>query len=212
MKSILTIMLMALILGAQAQSDTKAKSILDKVSAKTKSFTSITADFEFTMKNQAAQINETSQGKIVIQGNKYKLNIHGVEILNDGKSQWTYMPEIKEVSISDADADGGESLNPASIFTIYEKGFNFKYKGEGTNKGKKTHLIELIPTTAGDFTNVNLEIEQSTNQILAATMNAKDGNQYAIKINKMTTDGKYPEATFRFDPLKHSGVNVVDMR
>jgi outer membrane lipoprotein-sorting protein len=130
-----------------AQNDQKAKTKLDQVSAKTKAYPSITADFDFTMKNTAARIDETSAGKILIQKDKYKLSLHGVEIYNDGKTQWTYMPEIKEVSVSDAGSDADGAINPAEIFTIYEKGFRFVYKGEGTYKGKKTHQIELIPTT-----------------------------------------------------------------
>jgi outer membrane lipoprotein-sorting protein len=212
MKPIFAIVLFLLSLFGFSQNDQKAKSVLDQVSSKTKSYPSITADFDFTMKNTAAKIDETSQGKILIQNNKYKLSLHGVEIFNDGTNQWTFMPDIKEVSISKAGAEGEEAINPASIFTIYEKGYRFVYKGEGTYKGKKTHQIELIPTTQKEFSNVLLEVEQATSQIASATMNAKDGNQYSIKINKMLTETKYPDATFRFDPLKNSGVNVVDMR
>jgi len=212
MKSFFTVLFLAIAFLASAQNDQKAKSILDQVSTKTKAYPSITADFSFTMKNLAAQIDETSQGKIIIQNNKYKLALHGVEIYNDGATQWTYMPEIKEVNVSDAGADSDEAINPAEIFTIYEKGFRFSYKGEGIVNSKKTHQIELIPTTQKDFKNVILEVEQNTYQIVLATMNGTDGNQYIIKIGKMTTESKYPENSFRFDPQKHTGVSVVDMR
>ncbi len=212
MKSLFTLFFLAISLLVSAQNDQKAKSILDQVSSKTKGYPSITADFSFSMKNHAAQIDETSQGKIIIQNNKYKLTLHGVEIYNDGATQWTYMPEIKEVNVSDADSESEGTINPAEIFTIYEKGFRFSYKGEGTANSKKTHQIELIPLTQKEFKNVILEIEQATHQIASATMNGTDGNQYIIKINKMTTQSKYPEASFRFDAQKHTGVSVVDMR
>lgn len=212
MKTIFVTILMCLTLAGISQNEQKAKSILDQVSAKTKAYPSITADFSFSMKNLAAKIDETSQGKIVIQKNKYKLNLHGVEIFNDGANQWTYMPEINEVNVTEAGSEGDDALNPAEVFTMYEKGFKFNYKGEGIQNGKKTHQIELIPTTEGEYKNVILEIEQSGNQIVSATMNARDDNQYIIRINKMNTESKYPEGTFKFDPLKHPGVNVVDMR
>ena len=63
-----------------SQVDQKAKSILDKVSEKTKAYPSITATFDFTMLNEKAGINETSSGSLSLQKDKYKLSVSGVGI------------------------------------------------------------------------------------------------------------------------------------
>lgn len=213
-KTLFTAAILFFSLISVAQNDPKAKTILDEVSAKTKAYKSITADFDFSMNNSAAGINETSKGKIITQGNMYKLSVQGVEIYNDGKAQWTYMPEMEEVNISDANnSESDMELNPATIFTIYENGFKYTYKGEGKVNNKKTHDIILIPTESDkEFKKITISIDQANMQIVSATMDSKDGNTYGIKINSMETEKKYPESMFKFDKLKHTGVNVVDMR
>jgi outer membrane lipoprotein-sorting protein len=197
--------------SAQAQSDAKAKAILDKVSAKTKAYSSITADFSFTMSNSAAGINETNTGNIALSKNKYKVNLNGIEILSNGKTQWTYMKDANEVSISASESDPN-ALNPAEIFTIYEKGFKNTYAGEVAQGGKKLAKIELIPTTKRDFSKVMLLIDTSNSQIVSATMTGNDGNTYTIKVSSMDTSKKYSDSTFEFNKSKYPGVHVIDMR
>lgn len=199
------------LLSVQAQSDTKAKAILDKVSAKTKAYPSITADFSFTMSNDAAGINETNTGNIALSGNKYKVTLNGIEIISNGKTMWTYMKDANEVSISAPESDPN-ALNPAEIFTIYEKGFKNTFAGETTQARKKLAKIELIPTTKRDFSKVILLIDQANSQIVSATMNGNDGNTYIIKVSSMNTSKKYTDATFEFNKSKFPGVHVVDMR
>jgi outer membrane lipoprotein-sorting protein len=212
MKNILIIaFLFAGILG-WAQNETKAKEILDKVSATNKAYKSITADFTFSMQNASAGINETNKGSIILQKDKYKLNLSGFEIYCDGKTQWTYMKEASEVNISDANSDEPDAINPATIFTIYEKGYKYNYIGEGSSSGISTHKIELIPSDRKDFIKVVLEINKTGFQIVSAVMHGKDGNKYTIQIGKYVTDKTYPEASFKFDKTKFPGVDVIDMR
>ncbi len=194
-----------------SQVDQKAKSILDKVSEKTKAYPSITATFDFIMQNDKAGINDTNSGTLLLQKDKYKLSISGLEIYCDGVSQWTYMDEAEEVNVSEAGSEDG-SINPATIFTIYEKGFKNSYIGEGTNGSKKTYKIELVPTSKLEFTKLIIEIDQATYQIMNAKMFGKDGNIYTIKVKSFTTSTNYPASTFVFDVKKHPGITVIDMR
>ena len=45
------------------------------------------------------------------------------ELFSDGKSQWTYLKKDKEVQVSNVD-NSGDAINPAKIFTVYEKALN----------------------------------------------------------------------------------------
>ncbi len=195
-----------------SQVDLKAKSILDKVSEKTKNYPSINAAFEFIMQNDAAGLKEVKEGNLILQKNKYKLSMDGIEIYCDGTSQWTFMKDAGEVNLSDASSNDVDALNPASIFTIYEKGFKNTYLGEFSNGTKKTHKIELVPTSKMDFTKIIIEIDQATNQILSANMISNDGNNFIIKVKSMSTNNNYPASTFMFDSKKNPKVQVIDMR
>ena len=106
MKQILFIAIVLLISNNLfSKTDEKAKVILDQVSEKTKNYKSITASFEFILENTEADLKEANQGNIIIQKEMFKLSISGIDIFNDGKSQYTYMKDAAEVSISEANTD-----------------------------------------------------------------------------------------------------------
>jgi outer membrane lipoprotein-sorting protein len=195
-----------------AQSDQKSKLVLDKVSEKTKGYSSITATFDFTMQNHEAGLNETTSGNLILQKDKYKLTFNGIDIFCDGKTQWTYMRDAQEVNVNNAGSGEDETINPATIFTIYEKGFKNTYLGDFTNGAKKTCRIELIPLELKDFTRLIIEIDLANYQIMNARMFGKDDNEYIIKVKTMTTTSTYDASTFIFDAKKNPKVQVVDMR
>lgn len=195
-----------------AQSDNKVKTILDKVSEKTKSYPSITATFDFIMQNDDAGLNEKSSGTLILQKDKYKLTFNGVEIYSDGKIQWMYIRDAEEVNITDANSGDEETINPATIFTIYENGFKNTYLGEFTNGSIKTYKIELIPVEIKEFTRIIIEINQQNYQIVSAKMFGKNDNIYNIIVKSMDTSKSYDASTFSFDTKKNPNVEVVDMR
>lgn len=212
MKQLLIFVLIALNGYAFSQTNQKAKDILDKVSEKTKSYNSITANFDFVMENAEVDLKETNAGSIIIQGDQYKLNINGIEILCDGKSQWTFMPDAGEVNISEAGSNDDETINPATIFTIYEKGFKYTYLGEFTNNTRQTYKIDLVPTEEKEFSRVILEVDQNSYQILGAVLYGTDNNLYSIKVKTMDTSIKYQTSTFIFNAAAHPDVDVIDLR
>jgi outer membrane lipoprotein-sorting protein len=118
---------------AFAQKDVDAKKILNQVSAKYRSYDAVKTEFTFTYDNPQANTKDTQTGTLISRSksNKFKVTIYNhddksvdQEIISDGKSQWTYIKKDKEVELSDVD-HGSESLNPAQIFTIYEKGYRY---------------------------------------------------------------------------------------
>jgi len=212
MKRIATILLLILSIQSFSQVDQKAKSILDQVSAKTKSYPSITAEFTFKMDNAKANIHESNKGSLILQGEKYKLSISGIEITSDSKTTWTYMKDAAQVSISDPKDEEEGSINPAKIFTIYNQGFKNTFIGESTVNNKTVYKIELTPIEVKDYKKVILDIEKSTYQIAGATLFGTDSNQYSIIVNSMNTTKKYLDSDFVFDVAKHKGIDVIDMR
>ncbi|MFA9388631.1 MAG: outer membrane lipoprotein carrier protein LolA [Prolixibacteraceae bacterium] len=212
MKRIIIFLLLTSTLNGFSQIDQKAKSILDEVSQRTKAFNSITSDFQFTMENAEVGLKEANKGNLIIQDKAFKLSISGIEIFCNGETQWTFMKDANEVSISDVSESEENMINPATIFTIYEQGFRNTYLGEFTSDARKTYKIEMIPDEVKEFTRVILEIDQSNYQIVGAVMNGTDANKYTIKITNMNTSKKYSDSEFTFETKKHPNVEVIDMR
>ena len=201
-------------LTAFAQSEVKAKEILAEVSKKYRTYDVIKTEFSYTLENPQAKIKETQSGTLFVRSkvNKYKVILKGQELISDGKNQWTYLKADKEVQLSEVD-NSSDALNPAKIFTIYEKGFKSVYTNDTKLNGKTLHNIDLTPIDSKrSFFKVRLQIEKLTKQITNAVIFDKNGNKYTYTIKTFTPNVKVPESTFAFDSKFYPGVELVDLR
>ena len=201
-------------MNLMAQSEAKAKAILAEVSKKYRNYDVIKTEFSYTLENPQAKIKETQAGILFAKSkvNKYKIILKGQELISDGKNQWTYLKADKEVQLSEVD-NSSDGLNPAKIFTIYEKGFKSLYTNDTKVNGRFVHNIDLTPTDGKrTFFKVKLQIDKLNKQITNAVIFDKNGNRYTYTIKTFTPNIKVPESTFAFDAKLYPGVEVVDLR
>jgi outer membrane lipoprotein-sorting protein len=207
---------------AYAQKDAAAKKILNQVSAKYRSYDVVKAEFTFTYENQQAGTKESRSGTMISRSkaNKYKVTIYSPEdklavdeeIISDGKSQWTYVKKNKEVELSEVDNSSG-SMNPAQLFTIYEKGYKYVYNGDAKVDGKLCQVIDLTPEDENKpFFKIRLSIDKAKKQIFSAMIFDKNGSRYNYTVHTLTPNVKVPESTFTFDKKNYPGVELVDLR
>jgi outer membrane lipoprotein-sorting protein len=208
------ILIAGTVLSVIAQTDAKAKSILAEVSKKYRSYDVIKTDFTFTLDNPQAKVKETQAGTLYAKAksNKYKVVLKAQELISDGKNQWTYSKADKEVQLSQVD-NSPNALNPAQIFTIYEKGFKYLYTGDSKVNNRVVHVIDLTPTDGKrSFFKVRLNVDKASKQISNAVIFDKNGNRYTYAIRTFTPNVKVPESMFAFDTKRYPGVEVVDLR
>jgi outer membrane lipoprotein-sorting protein len=203
------------LMAQQAPSPEKAKKILDEVSAKTKSYSTINASFSYSLENKASKVNEKQSGTLVLKGQKFKLSLANQEVISDGKTVWVYMKESNEVQIKTVEDFNSESdINPTKIFTVYEQGFKFDYVKEATTNGKTLATVDLLPLDPKkkNYSRVRLEIDKTTKQIVSTKSFGKDGNVYTLNVSKFATNANFEDKQFTFDKAKFPGVEVVDLR
>jgi outer membrane lipoprotein carrier protein len=191
--------------------DAKAIALLDEVSAKTKSYKSIKADFSYTMENKAAKINEVKTGSLMLSGDKYRLKAAGQEVICDGKMIWTYMKESNEVQINDLD-NKDESLTPSKLLSSYNSNYKSRILKDRSATDPNEVTIELIPNVIKNFNKANLVIDKVKKQVKNFILYDKSGNIFTYKITKYQTDLPVNAADFTFDKSKYPGVEVNDMR
>ena len=198
----------SLSLIAQDQ-DPKAKKILDELSAKTKACTTIKAEFSWVVEKKD-KTKDTQVGKIQTKGSKYKLEIPGHEIYCDGKTIWDYIKDANEVQIKDMEVGGDDAVNPSNIFTIYEKGFKYKFESEDAT----TQVISLFPTNPDKkkFHTIKLYIDKTKKQITSVKMFMKDGSTQTYAIKTFVCSAVIPDTDFVFDSKLHKGISIEDLR
>ncbi len=208
-KLVTGIMLMAISTFASAQN---AKSILDAMSKKYKAIPSFTANIEYTMVNKADGVNDTFKGSIKVKGDMYSLTMGGQEVINNGVTVWTYLPDDNEVNIDNHSAESGD-ITPSSIYTIYQKGFNYVLLTPITKGGKKYDVIDLISTNKeAQFYKIRLEIAQADKTLNKFTMYDNEGSEFSYTISNFNGNVNLSDSDFVFDEAKHKGVEVIDLR
>jgi len=211
-RSVLTVVLLALVKLAFAQYDPKALEILEAMSKKYKAIPSFEANFTSTMTNETEKVNEEFKGKFVVKGDKFRMTLPGQEVINNGTTVWTYLPESKEVNIDNYDPNS-EDVNPSKIYQIYKKGFKYLYLQDKSENGVLCEEVDLVPEKKdAQFFKIKMFIGKKDKSIQSFVMFDKSGSKYKYTITKFNPAAKVDDTMFTFDPKKYPGVEVVDLR
>ncbi|MBZ0099294.1 MAG: outer membrane lipoprotein carrier protein LolA [Taibaiella sp.] len=215
MRKLLILCVMALgvaLQPAQAQTDKKAKDLLDAAYKKLNSLKSLKADF--TLELKGGGVNDTKKGTFYMKGPKYRVSIAGQEIISDNKTVWTVIKATNEVQVTDHNPDA-QAISPAKLFTsnFYDKEYNYKYAGERKINGKVADVVALTPKNSGKaFSKVEIAIGKDK-VIMGGQVWEKNGNTYRYDItNYSPNPSSVTDATFTFDPKKNPGMEVIDLR
>ena len=121
MKSLVTGLALIISFTSFSQNDAKAKALLNEVSTKVKSYDNISIDFKYVLTNLSENINQETRGSVVMQGNKYKLDILGITRIYDGRTLYSISPEDEEVTISKEDGSDPNSITPNKMLFRFMK-------------------------------------------------------------------------------------------
>ena len=199
--------------SAQVKTDPAAKAILDAVSAKFKTFTTVQATFSYKVENAAGKALSNKTGSIKMKGTKYRVSFSGQEIFCDGKTVWNYDKSTNEVTISKLDASSG-MITPQKLFTnFYDKDFLYMLNGEKKAGTKTLQEIEMTPIDKSKpFFKVYVQVDKAAKTIYSTKVLENAGNRYTYTVSTMTTNKPLDDALFVFDKTKYPGVEEVDLR
>jgi outer membrane lipoprotein-sorting protein len=195
-----------------SQNDPKAQEILKGVSAKYKSYKSLTASFSLNLLDKKTNKVQSQKGTVTLKGNMYRLMMTDQEVMSDGKTQWTFLKESNEVQIAEVE-NKPDVLTPTNIFTMYETGFKTKFIGEKTENGSVVQKIELYPEdNKKNYIKILITILKSEKYVNSAKVFDKNGNEYTYSITKFAPNATVTDDMFTFNKAKYPGVEIVDLR
>lgn len=216
MRKILTVSILALFCSmnvAIAQTDAKAKLVLEAVSKKINGIKTLKANFALHLAGPNGKIKDTKKGTVSMKGNKYRVVLAGQEIICDNKTVWTYMKEAKEVQVSNYNPNE-QSISPTKLFTnFYDKEYTYKYIGAKKVNGKNCDVIELTPVDKSkQFSKLQLAVDKASSTIVGGNIWEKNGNEYIYEVSNFTPNAAIADNYFTFDKKAYPGIEVVDLR
>jgi outer membrane lipoprotein-sorting protein len=212
MKKILVTALMLLPFFANTQKG--VKEVLDKLSETVKSYKSLYFEYTMTIEDRHLGTSEMQDGKVLMKDNKYRLSTNVVEMYSDGITQWQYLKEDNEVVISLSDSTSDIVGNPLGFILGDRKEFKQKLKGEVIEDGFNLLEIDFYPWNIKmPYSYVRVRVDDNSHRPYSIKYVGKDGVNYTIKIKNYTPDADTPrDEEFVFEPSKHPGVEIVDLR
>ncbi len=213
MKHILIAFVLLISFSIQAQDAAKAKALLNEVNTKVKGYNNIKIDFKYVLKNTSENINQETRGDVVIEGDKYLLNILGVTRIFDGKTLYTVNPEDEEVTISKDNSDDEGSITPSKMLSFYQNGYTYKMDIVQNVNGRKIQYVKLFPIdTNSEIKHVLLGIDAQTKHIYNLIETGDNGTTTTLTVNSFKTDEPISKGLFTFDKNKYKGyyINKLD--
>lgn len=192
------------------QNDQEAIKILDKFSANALGAPSVSMKFDLITIDQMENTNDTLTGTIILNKDKYKLDLPDNITWFNGETSWSYLPVEKEVTVTKADKKDNSFQNrPSIIFSMYKKG----YKTRLIEEKSDSYIIDLYPEDIkSDLLRVRLSIGKSLLNLKSLEYKKKDGIVVTLRVNEYNLKIKPEPDTFIFQPAKFKGVEVIDMR
>tara|TARA_R110002012_G_scaffold319023_1_gene538463 strand:- start:7535 stop:8173 length:639 start_codon:yes stop_codon:yes gene_type:complete len=193
--------------------DKDAKNLLNKVSAKVKSYKNISIDFKYALNNDAENIKQETRGDVVIEGDKYRLNILGMTRIFDGKTLYSISPDDEEVTISSNNTEDENSITPSKMLSFYEEGYTYKMDILQNVQGRKIQYVKLTPIDSGsEIKHILLGIDAQTNHIYNLIETGKNGTQTTLTVNSFKTNEPLSKTLFTFDANKYKDhyINKLD--
>lgn len=203
--------ILALLLTASFNGFTqnKAKTLLNQVSQKAKSYNNVSIEFKYVLENTAEKIKQETKGDVIMEGDKYKLNILGVTRLYDGKKLYSISTEDEEVTISSQTDNDEGAVTPSKMLSFYEDGYTYAMDIEQNINGRKIQLVKLVPIDSkSEIKYILLGIDTQTKHIYNLMQIGKNGTKTTLTVNSFKTNEPLSKSLFTFDANKYKGYYI----
>jgi len=172
-----------------SQNDIRAEKLLNSVSEKIDSSETFKINFTYTLENLIENINQDSNGIIVIKDDNYLLEFMGIKQLCDSKKVYSIVPENEEIIISNIDEDESETIKPSKLLKFYREGYLILWDKKELILEKEIQFVKLIPINSNsDIDYLQLGIDISNNDIVKLIEIGKNKTKTILTVNQLQYD------------------------
>ncbi|MET2984162.1 LolA family protein [Aureibaculum conchae] len=207
---ITTIVLILSVSFTFAQTDAKAKKLLDEVSNKMNKYENIYVQFKYNLDNAKEKVHQETRGDVTLKGDLYNVNFLGTNQFFDGRKTYTIITEDEEVNISDAEDNEEGTITPSKFFSFYKKGFNYKWDILQNITGRKIQYVKLTPIDSNsDIKQILLGVDVNTNHIYKLIETGNNGTVTTLTVSDFKTNQPISETLFTFDKAKYENEGYI---
>lgn len=181
-----------------------AADIVAKAVNRYQSVPSLTVSFKITSPDA-----ESAEGTIVTSGDRFRLDMPGVQTWYDGRTQWTYLQSANEVNITEPTVDELAQINPFAIISA----INGSFRPTLVSSSQKIQVVRFTPANAAqsDINFMTVAFDQATSWPRTIEISTSQGHA-TITVTNIKTGGKLPASAFVYNKKTHPDAETVDLR
>ena len=183
-----------------SQNDSRAISLLNKVSEKIDSSVSFKISFTYTLENINEGINQNSDGSIIIKQDNYLLDFMGIKQLSDANKIYSIVPENEEIIISNIEDEDNNTIKPSKLLVFYRDGYLILWDKNEVIDDNVIQFVKLIPIdSVSDIDYLLLGIDTTTNDIKKLIEIGKNQTKTILTVKSIEYDILIEDNLFVFN-------------
>ena len=183
-----------------SQNDSRAISLLNKVSEKIDSSVSFKIRFTYTLENINEGINQNSDGSIIIKEDNYLLDFMGIKQLSDANKIYSIVPENEEIIISNIEDDDNNTIKPSKLLVFYRDGYLILWDKKEIIDDNVIQFVKLIPIdSVSDIDYLLLGVNTTTNDIKKLIEIGKNQTKTILSVKSIEYDILIEDDLFVFN-------------
>lgn len=192
---------------AQAQSSPQAEKILKASQKKFDNAKDLSAAFTYTLSNPNMKKPIVKQGRVLLKGEKYKVNFTDEVMVSNGRYLWLVLVGDEEVTKTDFTEEG---MSPSKVFSVYKEDTKSRYDGVDQGMEKLTLFAE---SKTNEIWKTELWINKSDNMPGKAKMYARNGSTYEYTMQGIKMNTSVPDSEFEVDEsgYEDDGFIITDL-
>ena len=193
-----------------AQSDPKAEQILTEIlsSAKTNA---IRTNFRLISNDKSNPQGQSSSGTFTLKGTKFVLEMNEMKAWFDGKTQWAYVSQSNEVSITEPSEKELSETNPMAILSGFKAKCLIRFSTKV--KSAQNHCIEMIPKVKNkNIAKIDVQINKTNGNLFSIKLTNRNGSTSTLILNNFQKGLNVSDNIFVFNKAKYKGVAINDLR
>ena len=188
--------------------DVDADAVLDKALASIKAGLPVQMYYDYEVLDDENELLQDDKGIIYIDNNRYALLMQDMKVWCDGITQWSYMREVDEIYVTDADSDEAQNLSPLYVMEHYREGFSSSAVSEG---GIVTVTLQALGED-GDFENVQLLVRESDCRLVSMIISMPGQGSVRVELDGYVEKCGVSDGIFTCPLDEFQSAEVIDMR
>ena len=185
-----------------------AVAFLDKAVARLKSDAALQMNYDYTVYDDDGVVAFSDTGIMRLDKERYSLLMENMKVWCDGTTQWSYMRDIDEIYITDADSEEAQNLSPLYFMEKYRKNYSVSLDG----KGEVAVVTLLSKDKDEEIDKVELYIDKETYRLESLFVYMPAQGKIEVFLNGYVAGCSFDKEIYACPVDEFPSAEVIDMR